>query len=208
MHKPKGLPAHGGAIGEQVEIRLAFEAPQEPNGYMKPRPVMAGILMMLLLGCATPERKAAEQQLRHTAAKDLFEQAAKRYDLPAADLQGAEKMRLLDLAAAGYEKVLKQYPDEKFWCAQALRSLGNVRAVQGRLDDAVKIWVRVEKEYPQQDWEVLLAWRSAANQLWDAGRKDEAREFYRKIVEQFDNGVEPTVIRLIVQGAKPRLVGD
>ena len=164
--------------------------------------------MLLLLGCARPERKIAEQQLRYTAAKNSFEQAANQYDLPSADLQGAEKMRLLGLAAAGYEKVLKKYPDQKFWCAQALRCLGNVRAAQGRLDDAVKIWVRVEKEYPQQDWEVLLAWKSAADQLWDAGRQDEARAFYRKIVEQFDNGEEPTAIIQIVQGAKFRLVGD
>jgi tetratricopeptide (TPR) repeat protein len=175
---------------------------------MKLQPIMMGIIVLLLLGCATPERKAAEQRLRYTVAKNLFEQAANRYDSPSADLQGAEKMRLLDLAAAGYEEVLKKYPDQKFWCAQSLRSLGNVRAAQGRLDEAVKIWVRVEKEYPQQDWEVLLAWKSAADKLWDANRQDEAREFYRKIVGQFDTGDEPTQIKQIVQVAKSRLVGD
>lgn len=117
-------------------------------------------------------------------------------------------MRSLNLAAAGYEKVLKKYPDQKFWCAQALRNIGNVRAAQGQLDEAVKIWAQIEKSYPKQDWEVLLAWKSAANQLWDAGRQDEARGFYRKIIEQFDTGEEPTSVIQIVQGAKSRLVGD
>ena len=169
---------------------------------------MAGILILLLVGCATPARKPAELQLRYDAAKKLFEQSAKTYHIPSADLQGVEKMKLLDRAVAGYEKVLKKYPDQKFWCAEALRSLGNVRAGQGRLDEAVKLYNRVAEEYPQQDWEVLQAWKSAADQLWDAGRQDEAREFYRKIVEQFDTGEELTLIRQIVQGAKSRLVGD
>jgi tetratricopeptide (TPR) repeat protein len=169
---------------------------------------MAGILTLLLLGCATPPRKSAELQLRYTAARNLFEQTANRYHLPSADLQGAEKAKLLDLAAAGYEQMLKKYPEQKFWCAQALRNLGDVRAAQGRLDEAIKLYSRVAEEYPQQDWEVLLAWRSAADRLWDAGRQDEAREFYRKIVEQFDSGEEPTLIRRMVENARSRLVGN
>jgi TolA-binding protein len=164
--------------------------------------------MLLLLGCAAPAQKAAEQKLRYAAAKDLFDKAANQYHLPSADLQGTEKIKLLDLAAAGYEDVLKKYPDQKFWCAEALRSLGSARAAQGRLDEAVKIWVRVEKEYPRQDWDVLQSWKSAADQLWDANRQDEAREFYRKIVGQFDTGEEPTLIRQIVQSSKLRLVGN
>ncbi len=169
---------------------------------------MAGILALLLSGCATPERKAAELQLRYSAARDVFGETARRYQLPSADLQGLEKMKLLDLAAAGYGQVLERYPDQKFWCAQALRSMGDVRAAQGRLDEAVKLYNRVAEEYSQQDWEVLLAWRSAADRLWDASRQDGARGFYRKIVDQFDNGEEPTQVRKIVQNAKSRLVGD
>jgi tetratricopeptide (TPR) repeat protein len=191
---------------ERSGIRLTFEAARASQRTLGR--IITGIVMLLLLGCATPARKAAERQLRYAAARDLFEQTSKTYHIPSTDLQGADKMKLLDLAAAGYEKVLKKYPDEKFWCAQALRSLGNVRAAQGRLDEAVKIWVWVEKEYPQQDWEVLLAWKSSADQLWDAGRHDEAREFYRKIVGQFDTGEEPTAVIQIVESARLRLVGD
>ena len=169
---------------------------------------MAGILILLLSGCATPKRNAAELQLRYAAAKDLFGHASNQYHLASAGLQGAEKVKLLDLATAGYEEVLKRYPEQKLWCSLALRSLGNVRAAQGRLDEAIKFYNRVAEEYPQQDWEVLQAWKSAADLLWDAGRHDEAREFCRKIVGQFDNNDEPTPIRQIVQGAKFRLVSN
>ena len=169
---------------------------------------MAGILMLLLFGCATPERKAAELRSRYVEAKDLFGHAAKQYQLASVSLQGAEKVKLLDLATAGYEEVLKRYPEQKFWCSLALRSLGNARATQGRFDEAIKLYNRVAEEYPQQDWEVLQAWKSAADLLWDAGRHDEAREFCRKIVVQFDSGDEPTPIRQIVQGAKSRLISN
>ena len=175
---------------------------------MKLQPIMAGILTLLLFGCTTPERKGAELQLRYSAARDLFGHATKQYRLASASLQGTEKVKLFDFAIAGYEEVLKKYPEQKFWCAQALRNLGNVRATQGRLDEAIKLYNRVAEEYPKYDWEVLQAWKSAADQLWDDGRHDEAREFYRKIVGQFDSGEEPTLIRHIVQGAKSRLVGD
>jgi len=169
---------------------------------------MAGILILLLSGCATPEQKAAELRSRYAAAKDLLGHAARQYQLASANLQDTEKAKLLDLASAGCEEVLKRYPDQKLWCSLALRDLGNVRAAQGRLDEAVKLYNRVAKEYPQQDWEVLQAWKSAADLLWDDGRHDEAREFYRKIVRQFDSGDEPTTIRQIVQVAKSRLVSD
>jgi tetratricopeptide (TPR) repeat protein len=169
---------------------------------------MVGILILLLCGCATPERKAAELQLRYAAARDLFEQTLKQYQLPSADLQGEKKVRMLDLATAGYGEVLKRYSDQKLWCSLALCNLGNARAAQGRLDEAIKLYNRVAEEYPQQDWEVLQAWKSAADLLWDAGRHDEALEFCRKIVGQFDSDEEPTPIRQIVQGAKSRLVSN
>jgi len=169
---------------------------------------MAGILMLLLSGCATPEQKAAELRSRYAAAKDLFGHAAKQYQLASADLQGTEKVKLLGLAAASYEEVLKRYPDQRLWCSLALRNLGNVRATQGRLDEAIKLYNQVAEEYPQQDWEVLQAWKSAADLLWDDGQHDKAREFCRKIVGQFDSNDEPTPIRHIVQDAKSRLVSN
>ncbi len=121
------------------------------------------LVVSALAGCATPKQDRAAD------ARKLFEQTVKQYHLPSAEAQGASRQQLLKQAAAGYERLLKTYRDQPYWCAQALRSLGNVRAEQGKLDDAVRLYVRVGDHYPQQDWEVLQAWKSAADLLWDAG---------------------------------------
>ncbi len=107
-------------------------------------------------------------------------------------------------AAAGYRRVLRQHPDQPYWCAQALRSLGNVRAAQGRPDEAVKLYRQVGERYPQQDWEVLQAWKSAADLLWEAGRQEEARQFYRQIVRRFDVPDAPAVVQTVVRAARAR----
>ena len=146
-------------------------------------------LLLLLAGCATPQT-----QDRAAAAKALFEQAVTFH-----------QQRQFSEAAAGYERLLKTYRDQPFWCAQALRSLGNVRAAQGKLDEAVKLYRQVGEKYPQQDWEVLQAWKSAGDLLWDAGRKDEARQFYHLIVERFDKPDMPAVFQTIVRAAAAKL---
>lgn len=158
------------------------------------------MMVVLLTGCTTvsPEQRAA-------SAKALFDQTTKQYHLPSAEAQVAERDRLLAQAVTGYEQVLRQYRDQPFWCAQALRSLGNVRVSQGRSDDAVRLYRQVGERYPSQDWEVLQAWKSAADLLWDAGRKDEARAFYRQIVQRFDTAEAPGVYRIIVRTARMRV---
>jgi tetratricopeptide (TPR) repeat protein len=158
-------------------------------------------------GCASPEQKAAQHQQRYEAAQSLFEQTTKVFHLPSADADGAERERLLAQAAAGYDELLRKYPDQSHWSAQALRSLGNVRAEQGRLDEAVGLYARVGARYPREDWEVLQAWKSAGDLLWEAGRAAEARRFYEKIVERFDSEPAPAVVQLIVRGSKSRLAG-
>src|SRR3990172_8161861 len=165
-------------------------------------PLRMTILIGLIAtaGCVStnPEQRAAE-------AKDLFERTVREFHLPAAEAQGAARDKLLAQAAAGYEQLLRQHPNESFWCAQALRSLGNVRAEQDRLDEAVKLYRQVGERYPQQDWEVLQAWKSAADLLWDAGRREEARAFYQPIATRFDTADAPAVYQTIVKAAKNRL---
>jgi TolA-binding protein len=146
-------------------------------------------LFLLLAGCATPQK-----QDRAADAKVLFERSVTLH-----------QERQFTRAAAGYERLLKTYRDQPYWCAQALRSLGNVRAAQGKLDEAVKLYRRVGEKYPQQDWEVLQAWKSAGDLLWEAGRKEEARQFYRQIVTRFDTPDAPAVFRAIVRGSQARL---
>jgi tetratricopeptide (TPR) repeat protein len=124
-----------------------------------------------------------------------------------ADAVRAHNAGQFAVAATGYERVLRQCADQENLCAQALRSLGNVRAAQGRLDDAVKLYARVAEKYPRQDWEVLQAWKSAGDLLWDAARHDAARAYYRRIVERFDGPDAPAVAQLIVRAARARLLG-
>ena len=157
------------------------------------------LVLFLITGCATPK------QDRAAAAKALFDQTVQQYHLPSAEAQGATRQQLLSQAADGYERLLNTYRDQPYWCAQALRSLGNVRAEQGDLDAAVKLYQRVSERYPQQDWEVLQAWKSAADLLWDAGRKDEARTFYRQIVQRFDSPDAAPVVQTVVRAARSRL---
>jgi len=146
--------------------------------------------LILLTSCATPQAD------RTAAAQQLFSAAVK-----------AHNDRQFTVAAAGYERVLRQYPEQENLCAQSLRSLASVRATQGQLDEAVKLYSRVAEKYPGQDWEILQAWKSAGDLLWDAGRQDEARKFYRQIVARFDQPDAAAVVKLIVRTARARLLG-
>ncbi len=159
-------------------------------------------LVVCLAGCTGP--KPSPEQ-RYAGAKALFDQTTKNFHVPSAEAKGEEKVRLQNQAAAGYTQLLRQYRDEPYWCAQALRSLGNIRATQGKLDEAVRHYAAVGDRYPQQDWEVLQAWKSAADLLWDAGRRAEAAGFYRKIIERYDQPDAVSVVKLIVRGSKSRL---
>ena len=145
-------------------------------------------LLILLVGCNTSPHDNSG-----TSAKALFEQSV-----------ALHQEHEFSSAAAGYERLLKTYRDQPYWCAQALRSLGSIRAAQGKLDAAVKLYRQVGEEYPQQDWEVLQAWKSAGDLLWDAGRKDEARVFYQQIVERFDRPDAPAVVISVVRAAQKR----
>src|SRR5258706_7467295 len=145
-------------------------------------------LLFLLAGCAT-----SQKQDRAAAEKALFEQSVTLHE-----------QHQFSEAAAGYEKLLKTYRDQPYWCAQALRSLGNVRAAQDKLDEAVKFYRQVGEQYPQQDWEGLQAWKSAGDLLWDSGPKDEARQFYRQIVMRFDQPDASAIVQTVVRAARNR----
>jgi TolA-binding protein len=165
------------------------------------------LLVAILTGCLTQtaQQKAAVVEQHAASAKTLFDNTTKLYHLPSAEATGAAKEKLLQQAAAGYEQLLKQFPDQPAWCAKALRSLGNVRATQGQFNEAVMMYKAVAVRYPHNDWEVLQAWKSAGDLLWDANRHDEAKTFYDKIVKRFDIPDQPPVVKTVVRGAKARL---
>jgi len=166
---------------------------------------IATLTMLLLAGCVSPEMRAKRQQARYAAAKALFDRTVKTCHLPSADAQGAERDRLLQQAAAGYEQLLRDFRDQPAWCAPALRSLGNVRATQGLIDQAIACYRRVGETYAGNDWDVLQSWKSAADLLWEAGRQDEAKAFCARIVARFDNGTARPVEKIIVRAAKAQL---
>ena len=163
--------------------------------------VIGPSLLLLLAACATPQPPAE----RATAAKAVFYRTVKEFHLPSAEAKPPERERLWSEAEHGYERVLREFRDQRFWCAQAQRSLANLRAAQGRLDDAVKLFVVVEKKFPEQEWEVLQAWKSAADLLWDAKRNAEAKTYYQKIVTRFDQPDAVLLVKTIVRGSKARL---
>ncbi|MBM3877871.1 MAG: tetratricopeptide repeat protein [Verrucomicrobia bacterium] len=184
--------------------RLQFIATSlRPHATYATRLPLVTLLPLALAACATtPKQTSAE---RHAAAKAAFDTTTKEFHLPSAESRGAERQRLLTEAARGYERVLSRYKDQPFWCAQALRSLANVRATQGRTADAVRLYGDVANKYPDQSWEVLQSWRSAADVLWEAGNREQARVYYRLLIERFDTPDAAQVVRTIVRGAKARL---
>ena len=161
------------------------------------------LLLTVIAGCS-PKSKETPQQ-RSEAAKILFDRTSKEFHIPSAEAKGTAKEDLQKQAAAGYEELLKRYPEQEFWAAQALRSLGNIRAAQGKVDDSVRNYAAVETKYPQQRWEVLMAWKSAADLLWEAGRQEEAKPFYQRIVTHYDKADAAQVEKTIVRGSKMRL---
>jgi tetratricopeptide (TPR) repeat protein len=166
---------------------------------MEPMPRTNQLLIALglqfLVGC-TPAS--------HETARQVFDRTVREYHLPSAEASRAEREKLLAESATGYEQVLHLDVSDRPLCASALRSLGNVRAEQGHLDEAVKLWSQVGRQYPACDWEVLQAWKSAADLLWDADRQSDAVPFYRQIFERFRSAPSP-IMRTVARAASRRV---
>ena len=137
--------------------------------------------------------------------RDFFERTIKEFHHPAAEAKGLERERLLDTAASRYEQFLNTHRGESELSAQAVLGLGNIRALQGKTNEAVQLYASVSEKYPDRDWEVLQAWKSAADLLWDASRYDDARKYYARIVERFDRADAPMITKSVVRGSKSRL---
>jgi TolA-binding protein len=155
-------------------------------------------------GC---RQKAEDPQKRYADAKALFEHAIKEFHLPSGATAGAEQARLQAEAVKEYERLLKKYPEQGHWCAEALCSLGNVRAAQTNLNAALECWSEVVVKYPREEWEVITALKSSADLLWEHNRQAEAKPLYQKIIAQFDQTNAPAVVQVIVRGSKLKLAG-
>jgi len=160
------------------------------------------ILVRTLTGCGGPALTPAQDE---AAARELFNATVKQFHLPSAEAGGEAQTRLLEQAAAGYQKLLRDHPAQTVWCAQALRSLGNVRVAQGRIDEAAGLYRSVSQRYPAREWDALQALKAGGDTLWDAGRHAPAREFYQTITQRFDRPDSPLIFQTIVRGARTRL---
>lgn len=163
------------------------------------------IALVILAGCGRAPKQTPQQ--RAAAARTLFDETAKLYHLPSAEAEGAARGKLLERAAAGYERLLKEFSDQPAWAAPTMRSLANIRAVQGKINRAVQLYDALEEKFPGQDWEILQAWKSAGDLLWENGRRAEAKNFYSKLVQRFDRPANPGVVQLIVRSSKTHLAG-
>ncbi len=164
-------------------------------------PLLLFVTALWLSGC---KEKSSSPTTATGDARTLFTNTMSRFHAPSAEASGAERDRLLNEAAKGYDEVLKQFPTETNLCARSLRALGNIHATQGKTNEAVKLYAAVAEKYASEDWEVLQAWKSAADLLWDGGQRNEARKFYAKIVARFDKNDAPQIIQQVVRGSKAR----
>mgnify|MGYP002817098324 CR=1 FL=1 len=145
---------------------------------------------------STPERTEA--------AKALFERAVSDFHNLSANALPDKRTELLEGAAKRYQQLIDEYPEQKRWCAQALRNLAGTQAELGDPDGALKFYDRVAAEYSEQEFEVLQAWKAAADLLWDLDRKASAQAYYAKIVDRFDREEIPPVYKVILNLAKKR----
>jgi len=170
-------------------------------------PILGCLLVFLLVGCSRQKEPAQSPVARYDLAKALFEQTTRSFHLPSAEANGADRQRLQSEAMAGYERLLKVYPDQEYWAAQAIRSIGNIYAAQTNVAAALTCYSRVETRYPREEWQVLMAWKSAADLLYESHRYDEAKQLYRKIVQRFDTPDAGQIVKIVVRGSKLRLEG-
>ena len=161
---------------------------------------------LLLSGCSSQKEQPRESPAaRYGLAKALFEQTTRSFHIPSAEAKGPERQRLQTEAMAGYQRLIKEYPEQEYWAAQALRSVGNIYASQTNIAAAVTHYSQVEMHYPKEEWQLLMAWKSAADLLYDTHRQDEAKQFYGKIIHRFDSPDAGQVVKMVVRGSKLRL---
>lgn len=166
--------------------------------------VVAVTLLVVLVSCREKPTVPAEARIEDPQA--WFEITTKEFHIPSAATQSPERERLQDEAARRYAALIQQFPGESNLCAQALRSIGNIRAAQTNISEAVRQYSTVADRYGSQRWEMLQALKSAGDLLWEANLQAEAKGFYRQITNRFGSTNEPVIIQTVVRGSKARLI--
>lgn len=161
--------------------------------------------LALVIATSCSQKPAAVDARPAQSAQEQFDQINREVHQPAAAARGAERVRLQNEAAARFAELVQRHPTQSNICAQALLSIGHIRAAQTNVDAAVRDLAAVGERYPTREWEVLQAWKSAADLLWETGRTNEARRFYSNVVARFDVTNTPAIYQAVVRGSKARL---
>ena len=165
------------------------------------------IVLTITVTCAALSFSACAKTKEHPMpdAATMFRDAVATHEKSSAiNVAASDRTTLLEQAAVQYAAILKHHADDARWAAPAMRSLGNVRVAQGRMDDALSCYAAVGSVYPDESWEVLQSWKTAADLLWDAGRKEEATAFYRQIVDRCNGAESSDIEARIVKAAARR----
>ena len=174
----------------------------------------AGLLCGLLLfpsfiifqnGCTSRPEAPAVSAPPALSSRAMYDSVATNLHRAAAEARGVERERLLTQTATGYEDVLKRFPSDTNVCLLATRALANVRALQGRLDESVRLHLSVTNSPAAGDMDRLIALKSAGDLLWDANRRCEAKPLYEQLVERFGKPGGSQLHQTIVRGARTRL---
>ena len=163
------------------------------------------LCVILLNGCNSRPEPPAASAPPALSSQATFDSVATNLHRAAAEARGEERGRLLSQAAAGYENVLKQFPSDTNICLLSTRALANVRALQGRLDESVRLHLSVTNSPAAGDMDRLMALKSAGDLLWDAGRLQDAKPLYEQLLERFGKPGSSQLNLLIVRGARSRL---
>lgn len=169
--------------------------------------LLPSTFVILLNGCNSRPEPPAISAPPTLSSQATYDSVATNLHRAAAEARGAERERLLAQAASGYEDVLKQFPSDTKVCLLATRALANVRALQGRLDESVRLQLSVTNSPAAGDMDRLMALKSAGDLLWDAGRIEDAKPLYEQLVERFGKPGSSQLNQLIVRGARSRLEG-
>lgn len=165
------------------------------------------LCVILLNGCNSRPELPAIPAPPALSSQATFDTVATNLHRAAAEARGAERERLITQAAEGYENVLKQFPSDTNICLLSTRALANVRALQGRLDESVRLHLSVTNSPAAGDMDRLMALKSAGDLLWDAGRLKDAKPLYEQLLERFGKPGSSQLNQLIVRGARSRLEG-
>lgn len=112
--------------------------------------------LVCLVHAQDPQEKLAERQaVIQNPTAGSFEKAAAQLQIGIL----LEKSQP-EQARAAYEKLLADYPQERYRCAQALVQIGNLLKTAQKPDEAQKKYFEVLANYPDQTYWVKAVWRT------------------------------------------------